>query len=122
MDFSTMKICFHQFGVQQRAARGAVKFLKQIVTYQLAHERTGVRWWKGPWRAPLLPALSEFAKHPRAFATTNPLGAGIRHDLHILAKGMAHSDSLSSPSPSAFLSSCVAAKSTLPPASSMTAP
>src|SRR5438445_12170197 len=102
MHFSTMKIYFHQFGVQQRAARGAVKFLKQIVAYQLAQERTGVRGWKRSSRATLLPAVSEFAKHPRALAATNPLGFGIRDDLHILTKGIAHSDSLSSPSLSDF--------------------
>src|SRR5438128_1085246 len=110
MHFSTSKICFHQFGVQQCAARRAIKFLKQIVTYQLTQERTGLSWWKDPSSATLLPAISEFAKHPGAFATTNPLGAGIRDDLHVLTKGMAHSDSFSSPSLRSSLLSCLSAK------------
>ncbi|HXL25176.1 MAG TPA: hypothetical protein VN952_00760, partial [Chthoniobacterales bacterium] len=114
MHFSTMKICFHQFGVQQRAARGAVKFLKQIVAYQLAQERTGVRGWKRSSRATLFPAVSEFAKRLRALAATNPLGAGIRDDGQFLTKRVVHSGSLSSPSLSVFRSSRVAARSTLP--------
>src|SRR4029077_6688009 len=120
--FSARKICFHQFGVQQRAARGAVEFLQQIVAYQLAQERTGVRGWKRSSRATLLPAVSEFAKRLRALDATNPLGAGIRDDGQFLAKRVVHSGSLSSPSLSVFRSSRVAARSTLPSASAMTAP
>jgi hypothetical protein len=122
MHFSTSKICFHEFGVQQRAARWAVKFLKQIVAYQLAEERTGVSRWKRSSRATLLPAVSEFAKRLRALRAMNPLGAGIRDDGQFLTKRVVHSDSLSSPSLSVFRSSRVAARSTLPSASAMTAP
>ena len=93
---STRKICFHQFGVQQCPARGAVKFLQQIVAYQLAHEGTRVRGWKRSSRAVLLPAVSELAKRLRALRATNPLGAGIRDDGQFLAKRVVHSGSLSS--------------------------
>src|SRR5262249_52820454 len=96
--FFSRGICLHQFGLQQRAAGGTVKFLEQIATHQLAHERTGVRGWKRPSSTILFPVISEFAKRTRALRAANPLSARIGNDGQFLAKWVAHSGFLSSAS------------------------